>query len=79
MYEMIKEKYKNLNISEKDLKPYIFPSQRELNKNKIKTAYLGNYVPWDVRKQVEIIKEFFRKYTMWREFHKIIIMKKLNV
>ena len=57
MYEMIKEKYKNLNISKNDLKPYIFPSQRELNKNKIKTAYLGNYVPWDVRKQVDIIKK----------------------
>lgn len=57
MYEMIKERYKNLNISKNDLKPYIFPSQRELNKNKIKSAYLGNYVPWDVRKQVDIIKK----------------------
>ena len=56
MLEMIKEKYPDANISKKDLKTYIFPSQRELNKNKIKTAYLGNYVPWDVRKQVDIIQ-----------------------
>lgn len=57
MYEMIKEKYPESNITERDFKPYIFPSQRELNTNKIKTAYLGNYIPWDVRKQVDIIKK----------------------
>ena len=56
MYEMIKEKYPESNITEKDFKPYIFPNQRELNTHKIKTAYLGNYMPWDVRKQVDIIK-----------------------
>ena len=50
-------KISRCKYNQKDLKPYIFPSQRELNKNKIKTAYLGNYVPWDVRKQVDIIKK----------------------
>ena len=57
MYEMIKEKYPDTDISINDLKAYIFPSQRDLNKNQIKNAYLGNYVPWDVKKQVEIIKK----------------------
>ena len=33
MYEMIKEKYPDTNISINDLKAYIFPSQRDLNKN----------------------------------------------
>jgi N-acetyl sugar amidotransferase len=56
MLEMIKEKYPETNISVHDLKAYIFPTQRELNKNKIKNAYLGNYISWDVRKQVDIIK-----------------------
>ena len=28
-----------------------------MNNNKIKACYLGNYLPWDVKKQVKIIKE----------------------
>ena len=56
MLEMLRERYPKENISKKDIEPYIFPSQREINKNKIKAVYLGNYIPWDVRKQVEIIK-----------------------
>ena len=44
-------------ISLRDLEPYIFPTQKELRENKIKACYLGNYIPWDVRKQVEIIKK----------------------
>ena len=40
MYEMIKKKYLYTNISINDLKAYIFPSQRDLNKNQIKNAYL---------------------------------------
>ena len=39
MYEMIKEKYPDTNISINDLKAYIFPSQRDLNKNQIKTTF----------------------------------------
>ena len=56
MLEMLRERYPKENISKKEIEPYIFPSQREINKNKIKAVYLGNYIPWDVRKQVEIIK-----------------------
>ena len=57
MYEMINEKYPETKISLRDLKAYIFPTQRELNKNQIKNAYLGNYIPWDVKRQVKIIKD----------------------
>lgn len=56
MLEMLNERYPNDKIKKKDIKHYIFPSQREINKNKIKAVYLGNYLPWDVKKQVEIIK-----------------------
>ena len=56
MLEMLNERYPNDKITKKDIEPYIFPSQREINKNKIKAVYLGNYLPWDVKKQVEIIK-----------------------
>ena len=55
---MINEREKNINekITLDDLSPYIFPTQRELYENKVKACYLGNYIPWDVKKQVEIIK-----------------------
>ena len=56
MLEMLNERYPNDKITKKDIEPYIFPSQREINKNKIKAVYLGNYLSWDVKKQVEIIK-----------------------
>ncbi len=57
MYEMLKESYPNDDFSLKDFKPFIFPTQREINVNKIKPLYLGNYIPWDVKRQVEIIKK----------------------
>jgi len=57
MLEMLKERYPKDKILKKDIEPYIFPSQRDINKNKIKAVYLGNYIPWDVKKQVKIIKE----------------------
>ena len=57
MLGMLQEKYPKLNITISDLKPYVFPDQRTLKQKKIKACYLGNYVPWDVRKQVKIIKE----------------------
>ena len=56
MLEMLKDRYPNENFNPNIIEPYIFPSQREITKNKIKAIYLGNYVPWDVKKQVEIIK-----------------------
>ena len=57
MHEMIKERFPNANIGIKDLKPYIFPSPRDLIQNKIKSRFLGNYLPWDVKEQVKIIKK----------------------
>jgi len=47
----------NNKVSISQLKPFIFPNKRELIKNKIKACYLGNFLPWDVKKQVKIIKE----------------------
>mgnify|MGYP001316518914 CR=1 FL=1 len=57
MYEMIKERFPNKNISIRDLKPYIFPSPRDLIQNKIKSRFLGNYLPWDVKEQVKVIRK----------------------
>lgn len=57
MYQMIKERYPNSNLRLKDFESYMFPTQRELKINNINAFYLGNYIPWDVRKQVKIIKD----------------------
>ena len=56
MYGMIKHRFKNKKIEPRDLDPFKYPTQEELNKNNILGIFLGNYVPWDVKKQVEIIK-----------------------
>ena len=57
MLEMLKESYPKEKFNIKDFKPYIFPSQREIVINNIKPLYLGNYIPWDVKEQVKIIKQ----------------------
>jgi N-acetyl sugar amidotransferase len=41
----------------RDLKPYIYPSRDELERAGVRSLPLGKYHPWDVRKQVDIIKE----------------------
>jgi hypothetical protein len=53
---MINERFPNEKVDQRDVEPWIFPEQRTLNIKKIKATYLGNYIPWDVRKQVAIIK-----------------------
>lgn len=54
---MIKQRYPNEKIDERDFKPFIYPSQKELNEKNIVGTYLGNYIPWDVKEQVKIIKK----------------------
>ena len=39
-----------------DLSPYIFPSFDALKELNVSSIYLGSYIPWDSRKQVELIK-----------------------
>ncbi len=47
----------------RDLKPYMYPPKEELERVGIKSLPLGKYIPWDVKKQVEIIK----KELQWKE------------
>ena len=56
MLEMLKDRYPNESFDAKIIEPYVFPTQREITKKGIKAVYLGNYIPWDVKKQVEIIR-----------------------
>lgn len=43
-----------INVELRDLDPYIYPTHQELQKAGIKSIPLGKFIPWDVRKQVEI-------------------------
>lgn len=45
------------NIEMRDLKPFTYPPLKELRKLNYRSVCLGSYVPWDVKKQVEIIQK----------------------
>jgi len=52
MYELLEG-----TVDKRDLLPFEFPSKEELNKLNVRGIYLGNYVKWHTKKQVEIIKK----------------------
>jgi len=52
-YDMISEEE---GIREKDILWAKYPTDKELEENKIRGIYIGNYVNWDANKQVEIVK-----------------------
>lgn len=43
-----------IDVSPRDLMPYTYPDAADLRK--IKSVCLGSYIPWDVKKQVEVIQ-----------------------
>ena len=51
--------YRQLNgeVSKRDLIKYTVPSQDELEENGINAIWLGNYIKWDTKSNVEIIKK----------------------
>ena len=51
MYELLKGE-----VSKRDLMAFKFPTKEELSKLGAKAIYLGNYVKWHTKNQVEIIK-----------------------
>ena len=44
-------------VEKRDLMAFQFPTEEELNNLGVKAIYLGNYIKWHTKKQVEIIKE----------------------
>jgi N-acetyl sugar amidotransferase len=52
-----------IGVDLRDLSPFIYPTKKELEKAGVKSIPLGKYIPWDVRKQVEINK----KELGWQE------------
>jgi N-acetyl sugar amidotransferase len=45
-------------LTAKDLTPYFYPSDEQLEDAGIVSIFLGHYFFWDARKQLEIVKEF---------------------
>ena len=53
MYGMIKDDF---DVQPRDLLPYTYPQMRDLKRLRYNSVCLGSYIPWDVKKQVEIIE-----------------------
>lgn len=58
MVGMINQRHKD-KVELRDLEPYTFPDVNEFKKKKIFPLNLGNYIKWDVKKQVGIIKSLY--------------------
>lgn len=52
MFYMLNDK----NIKRRDLAPFIYPNIEDLKKINYRSICLGSYFPWNVKKQVQIIK-----------------------
>lgn len=48
---------KDFDLDSRDLKPFTYPSLRDLKKLRYRSVCLGSYTPWDVKKQVKIIQD----------------------
>ena len=44
-------------VSKRDLLPFQFPKEEDLKRIQSKSIWLGNYIKWDTKKNVEIIKK----------------------
>tara|TARA_Y100001970_G_scaffold261626_1_gene344965 strand:- start:22248 stop:23405 length:1158 start_codon:yes stop_codon:yes gene_type:complete len=44
-------------LDARDLLPFSYPNEKELDNIKLRSICLGTYIPWDVKKQVEVIKK----------------------
>src|SRR6185295_1082891 len=56
-------------IEPKDVVPYVYPSEEEIEELDLRGIYLGNYVNWNAKKQTElVIKEYgFHPYDYERD------------
>jgi N-acetyl sugar amidotransferase len=44
-------------VDERDLKPFTYPPLKELRRIGYRSVCLGSYIPWDVKRQVQIIQD----------------------
>lgn len=57
MVSMLDNTISDYPVTERDLKPFTYPPTSELRKLRLRSICLGSYIPWDVQKQVALIKE----------------------
>ena len=50
-------------LTENDLKPFMYPHDRELSRVGVRGIYLGNYIPWDSKAQHERMLELYEYET----------------
>ena len=50
------EEVTKFGIDSKDLKPYLYPSDEQINQVGVKGIFLGSYIEWDIFKQLELVK-----------------------
>jgi N-acetyl sugar amidotransferase len=46
----------DFELDARDLTPFTYPSVRELRRLRYRSVCLGSYIPWDVKKHVEVIQ-----------------------
>jgi N-acetyl sugar amidotransferase len=54
-------------ISAKDLQAYTYPSDKQLEKSRVRGLYLGNYLFWDSQKQIETMIDKYGYETSEQE------------
>lgn len=57
MVGMLDDSVSDFPVTKRELKPYTYPPSDALKKNGTKSILLGTYIPWDVKKQVQVIKD----------------------
>lgn len=53
---MLDDTVSDYPVTLRDLKPYTFPPAELMREKRIRQLYLGSFIPWDVRSQVDTIK-----------------------
>ena len=56
MLGMLDNTVSDYPVEKRDLLPFTYPSRKELRQLKCQSVLLGYYIPWDVKDQVELIK-----------------------
>jgi N-acetyl sugar amidotransferase len=57
MLGMLDDTVSDYPVTARDLKPYTYPPARDLRRARMRSICLGSFIPWDVKKQVALIKD----------------------
>jgi N-acetyl sugar amidotransferase len=56
MLGMLDNSISDYPVTARDLKPFTYPPARDLRAIRLRSICLGSFIPWDVKRQVEIIQ-----------------------